>query len=141
MARTRTSNRRNHSGTAAEAQETLGLGGGQEGHGRSLSKTEAGRLALREGIERPQEAVAFIEKRFGIQMTPMQFSQIKLRLKRREGEAEPSEQTVKGVEGYLAPPKIEATGEGDLIDVLEQMKPLIARYGAENVKRIVDLLG
>jgi hypothetical protein len=32
-------------------------------------------------------------------------------------------------------------GERDLLDVMESMKPLIAQYGAERVKRIVDLLG
>jgi hypothetical protein len=44
-------------------------------------------------------------------------------------------------EGYLAPPKIEAKGDVDLIEALEAMKPLVASLGAEKVKRLVDLLG
>jgi hypothetical protein len=30
--------------------------------------------------------------------------------------------------------------EGDLLDVMEPMKPLIARIGAERIQRIADLL-
>jgi hypothetical protein len=45
------------------------------------------------------------------------------------------------VEGYVAPPKLEAKGDGDLLDALEAMKPLVDKLGADKVKRIVDLLG
>ena len=45
------------------------------------------------------------------------------------------------VEGYLAPSKIDAIGDGDLLDALEKMKPLVASLGPDKVKRIVDLLG
>jgi len=39
------------------------------------------------------------------------------------------------------PPKVVPTGDGDLLDALATMKPLIAHYGAEKVKKMVDLLG
>jgi hypothetical protein len=45
------------------------------------------------------------------------------------------------VDGYLAPPKIVPTGDGDLLDALKAMKPRIAQYGSEKVKEMVDLLG
>jgi hypothetical protein len=46
-----------------------------------VSKADAARVALREGIEGPQEAVAFIRKRFGIEMAPQHFSAVKSQIK------------------------------------------------------------
>lgn len=45
------------------------------------------------------------------------------------------------VEGNLAPPPPAPTGGSDLPDAIEAIKPLVARLGEEQVKRIVDLLG
>ncbi len=114
---------------------------------KKLSKSDAVRAALTEGVKSPGDAVAFIQKRFGIEMSRQHFSATKAQIKRREQEGAPTGSIRRGrtpeaaVEGYLAPPKVTPTGEGDLIDVLEKMKPLIAQYGAEKVKRLVDLLG
>jgi hypothetical protein len=56
----------------------------------------------------------------------------------RKPKAAPSQ----AVEGYLAPPpKSVPAGGDDLIESLETLKPLIAQYGADKVKRLVDLLG
>lgn len=56
----------------------------------------------------------------------------------KEGIESPEE----AVEGYLAPPpQHPASGETDLLDAMEAMKPLVASLGKEQVKRIVDLLG
>jgi hypothetical protein len=38
-------------------------------------------------------------------------------------------------------PRLVPKGDGDLLDALKSMKPLIAQYGAEKVKEMVDLLG
>ena len=46
-----------------------------------VSKADAARAALKEGIEGPQEAVAFIRKRFGIEMAPQHFSAVKSQIK------------------------------------------------------------
>jgi hypothetical protein len=34
-----------------------------------------------------------------------------------------------------------ASGEGDLLDLMEQTKPMVAEHGADTSDRIVDLLG
>jgi len=34
-----------------------------------------------------------------------------------------------------------ASGEGDLLDLMEQTKPMIAEHRADTSERIVDLLG
>jgi hypothetical protein len=112
---------------------------------KAVSKAEAARAAIDEGYESPVQAVAWIKTRFGIDMTPQHFSAVKSQTKPKEDSAPPAmkgEPKPKPTDGYLAPPpKIMPTGEGDLIDVLEKMKPLIAQYGPDKIKRLVDLLG
>lgn len=114
--------------------------------GMAVSKSAAAREAIAQGIDSPDDAVAFIKQRFGIEMSKPHFSAVKSQLKKREagGEAapkgRPGRKPKAAIEGYLAPPKVVPTGEGDLLEALEAMKPLVASLGAEKVKRIVDLL-
>jgi hypothetical protein len=132
-----------------ESQETPKAGfetHGRTANGKPMTKADACRAALAEGIETTEEAVSFARSRFGIDIKPTDFTLYKSKAKKQDGgkaKAKPGRKPKAAVEGYLAPaPKqIEPTGEGDLIDVLEKMKPLIAQYGAEKVKRLVDLLG
>ena len=115
------------------------------------SKAEAVRQALSAGFEGPQEGTAYIRQEFGIEMAPQHFSAVKSQLKKkldsgtpavRKGRGRPKGSKSQAVQGYLAPPpKPPADGGADLIDTLEALKPLIAQYGADKVKRIVDLLG
>jgi hypothetical protein len=120
---------------------------GPDAGGEAVSKSAAAREAIAQGIESPEDAVAFIKQRFGIEMSKPHFSAVKSQLKKREasgGSAAPKARRGRkpkaAVEGYLAPPKVVPTGEGDLLEALEAMKPLVASLGAEKVKRIVDLL-
>jgi hypothetical protein len=113
----------------------------------AVAKADAARAALAEGIESPTEAAEFIKKTFGIEVSPQHFSTIKFQLKKRGGQAPSGKRgrkpkSAQPVEGYLAPPrKPPAPSGGDLLDSLESLKPLIAEYGADGVKRMVDLLG
>jgi hypothetical protein len=112
---------------------------------KAVSKAQAARAAIDEGYESPLQAVAWIKTRFGIDMAPQHFSAVKSQTKQKQTAAQPDEKgepKPKPADGYLAPPpKILPTGEGDLIDVLEKIKPLIAQYGPDKIKRLVDLLG
>ena len=69
-------------------------GGGQEGHGfapgssRKMSKTDAIRAAMAEGIESPGDGVDFIRRRFGIEMSKGHFSATKSKLKSAEAAGE-----------------------------------------------------
>lgn len=118
----------------------------QEAGLTAVSKSAAAREAIAQGIESPDDAVAFIKQRFGIEMSKPHFSAVKSQLKKREAgggaapKGRPGRKPKAAVEGYLAPPKVVPTGEGDLLEALEAMKPLVASLGAEKVKRIVDLL-
>ncbi len=112
---------------------------------KTMSKAGAARAALADGVVVPKEASIYIKRKFGIDISPQQFSAEKSRLKLRSGGFNPlSNQgpSGKGLDGYLAPPsKRSAPGEADLLMALEAMKPLIAQLGTEKVKRMVDLLG
>ena len=116
---------------------------------KAISKSKAARAALEAGHAGPQEAVAYIKKNFNIDMSPQHFSAVKSNVKKKEAlasGASAKEATTKArssaIDGYLAPPPRSHTKpDGDLLDVMESMKPLIAQYGPDRVKRIVDLLG
>ena len=112
---------------------------------KAVSKADAVRAALAHGMEKPDDGVAYIKAKFGIDLPKPMWSsyraQIRARENRSEGQAPKRGRKTKAVvQGYLVPPKIVPTGEGDLINVMEAMKPLVASLGAEKVKRIVDLL-
>lgn len=110
----------------------------------ATTKADAARAALSAGHESPADAVAFIKSRFGIEIGRQHFSAVKSQLKKKDRESSPRARagrppaTPKRPEA--GPPGLPASGEADLLDALESIKPLIARYGPDQVKRIVDLL-
>jgi len=140
-----------------DIEETQGWG--QEGHGfapgpsRKMSKTDAIRAAVAERIESPGDGVDFIRKRFGIEMSKGHFSATKSKLKsaeaagaskggaKKSAPAAATKRKPEPVGDYQSPPEQPAGRDGNLLDALEQMKPLIAQYGPDHVKRMVDLLG
>ena len=103
--------------------------------GRPRSKAGAARATLAEGITVPKAASAHIKKKYGIEISPQQFSAEKSRLKHRGG--------LPGFgDGYLAAPsRQDAQGDAHLLAAMEVIKPLIAQLGPDKVKRMVDLLG
>ncbi len=116
---------------------------------RRMSKTDAIRAAVSEGFESPGDGVDFIKRRFGLELSKQHFSATKSKLRLVEGgrskEAgqapRPAKKKSMPIGGYLAPPEQPADREGNLLEALEAIKPLIAQHGAESVRRMVDLLG
>jgi hypothetical protein len=132
-------------------------GAGQEGHGIAASngdgpnKSEAARQAIKAGHDKPATALPWIKKTFGIEMGATHFSAIKSQYLKKQAaapaKAEPAKRGPKprdassaAIETFVAAPT-KKVAEGDLLDALTAMKPLIAQYGAEQVKKMVDLLG
>jgi hypothetical protein len=112
---------------------------GQAGRGR-ITKSEAVRRALADGVDQPADGVAYIRDNFGLEMGPQHFSAVKSAHLKKQGvptvdtrfrEAAP-EQAASSSPG---------NGEVDLLAAMEAMKPLVASLGKEQVKRIVELLG
>jgi hypothetical protein len=85
-------------------------------------------------------------------MDPQYFSAIKSRTKAAGGEVKKvAASAPKGkpgrkpkaplVEGYVAPPeKPKAAGEPDILMALEGVKSLVGQFGADRVKKMIDLL-
>ena len=108
---------------------------------------------MAQGIESPGDGVNFIRKRFGLEMSKQHFSATKSKLKsaeaagaskgvaRKSAPTGASKRKPEPVGDYQPPPEPPAGRDANLLDALEQMKPLIAQYGPDHVKRMVDLLG
>jgi hypothetical protein len=112
----------------------------------AVSKADMVRAALADGMETPTDGLGFIKSKYGVDFPRPMWSSYKAQLRAQEQKkalkrGKPGRKPKAAVEGYIAPPKIEVKGDGDLIDALEAMKPLVASLGAEKVKRLVDLLG
>src|SRR5947209_18599369 len=91
-----------------EAEEAQG--GGQEGHGK-VTKSEAVRRALADGVDQPADGVAYVRDNFGLEIGPQHFSAVKsAHLKKQAGEPKgkpgrkPKAAASQNVEGYPAPP-------------------------------------
>lgn len=110
----------------------------------AMSKTDAVRTSIRDGVEAPLAAVAYIKKSFGIDITPQHFSAVKsmLRKKARESGKAKGGKSKSSIEGFFAPPSNKSGKHGgDILQAMEAMKPLVATYGVEKVKRLAELLG
>ena len=119
----------------------------------SMSKADACRAALAAGIETAEKAMEFARTKFGVEIKATDFTLYKSKQKQAAGSA-PAKRGRKPkavepvarkplVEGYVAPPEKprSTNGEPDVLLALEGIKELVGRFGAERLKRMVDLLG
>jgi hypothetical protein len=102
---------------------------------KAVSKADAVRAALADGIESPSDIAAFIKSRYGIEMARQMISSYKAQLRKRDAERAPQSKQI------VIVAKPAAKSESDLLGALEAIKPLVDQYGADKVKRIVDLMG
>lgn len=104
-----------------------------------VSKAQAVRDALAEGIEGLGDIDAFVRSRYGLEISRPMISAYKSQaLGKRQGVAKASRATSD------ARPSRKASGgggEADLLATLQALKPLVVAFGAERVKRLADLLG
>ncbi|QEH35540.1 hypothetical protein OJF2_40920 [Aquisphaera giovannonii] len=117
----------------------------EDASGKTITKAEAVRQALSAGMDAPGDIADFLKSQFGLEMSkPMVSAYKSLAKKKAEATMVKLPRGRKpraAVEGYLAPPRIEAKGDRDLLNALEAMKPLVATLGVEKVKRLAELLG
>ena len=91
----------------------------------SVSKADAVRAALKEGVEKPQEASAWIKEKFGIEIAPQVFSSYKSQqTKKTEGSSNHG----------AAVPKSGSIS----IEAAEQVRDLVKQHGAETVKKLAE---
>lgn len=126
-----------------EAVETTPEGHDSMG-GSPMSKAQAVRNALAEGVEDIGDIEGFVKSRYGIDIPRQMISAYKAMEKKRAEKAagKPGRKTRGAESSGSAPRATRSSGlESDLLDAMEAMKPLVEKLGPEKVKRIVDLLG
>ena len=122
----------------------------------TITKAEAIRNALAEGLTKYEDAAPFIKMHFGHDITPGHFASAKSREKppgvpaakrgRPPGKSKTVEVTVergsklKATSTPAAQPR-PANGAADLLAEMEALKPLVESMGKEKAHRIIDLLG
>lgn len=112
-------------------------------HGKAMSKAEAIRTMMAEGIDNPSAASAEIKKRFGLDVTPQHFSAARSQMKSKAGtkKGKPGRkprQAAEAAESRPAAPQASPAG-GDMIDDLAAVKHLVQKLGADQVRKIVGL--
>ena len=109
--------------------------------GDEISNAQAVRNALASGHESIDAIDSFVRDEYGKEIPRQQISAYKSQTKRKAGEPPRRGRAPKAaVEGYLAPPRTPQAGDADLIDTLRALKPLVAKVGVENVKKLAELL-
>jgi hypothetical protein len=117
----------------------------------TISKAEAVRVAISAGKESPGDIHDFVLTKFGHDIPNQMVSSYKAQEKARQAKKEAAKPTSakRGpkpksplVDGYVASPeKPKAAGEPDVLLALESVKELVGQFGAEKLKRMVDLMG
>jgi hypothetical protein len=107
---------------------------------KTISKSDAARAAIDQGIENPTKASEFVLKRYGIEMTPQHFSTVKSQYKKatENGPAPKGKPGRKPKAAGMVTNAI-ANGGGDMLDDLTAVKHLVKRLGVEQVRKIVGL--
>jgi hypothetical protein len=96
-----------------------------------ITKTEAVKRALADGVEKPSEGVEYIKTKFGIEMTNAAFSVNKNNLKKKEA----------GGGGQTKKTKAAPTQNGDDgLDLARSVRELVNQYGADKVKAMADII-
>ena len=108
---------------------------------KPISGAQAVRNALAEGLTEIDDIDNFVRTQYGKEIPRQQISAYKSQANKKSGEgpARRGRRPKAAVEGYLAPP-IVPKGDGDLIDALRALKPLVAKVGVEKVKELAELL-
>src|SRR5689334_17278087 len=105
-----------------------------------ISKMEAVRRTLAEGVQSPTDGVAFIKERFGLDVSTAMFGAYKSQLKAKAGAGSKG----KGKPGRKlgrkpAEARAAAPAAGNPLEAARAVKEMVERYGAETVRGMVDL--
>ena len=110
----------------------------------TVSKMEAVRQTLAAGVEKPQEAVAHIKEKFGLDITTAIFSSYKSAINAKNGST-PGKRGRKAkagsTNGRVASMTAATDGNftGNGIQLALEVKALVGRYGADAVKGMADV--
>jgi hypothetical protein len=112
-----------------------------------VSKADAVRAALAEGVDTPDEGIAFIQKRFGIEMDKPTWSSYKSAEKTRKAKAAGGDPPRVG-RPPVHPPSVESPASTpphgsapNVAQSIEAIKDLVDTLGVEQVVAIAKLFG
>jgi hypothetical protein len=141
----------------ASAPKPEGESPATESAAGTITKAEAIRRALAEGLTKHEDAAPFIKTHFGHDVSPSHFAASKSREKPAEagqpapkrgrppGKAKAVTVTIKRGRKPKAAPTAATpratNGSTDLLAEMEALKPLVESMGKEKAHRIIELLG
>lgn len=117
----------------------------------TVTKTEAVRRAIADGVDSPAEGAAYIKDKFGLDITNQQFSTYKSIAKKKSGVAPARRgpkpgRKITGVENVLKPreaaPNGHREGNGKAVnaaDLARAVKQLVSEYGADAVREMTSV--
>lgn len=107
---------------------------------QTITKAEAVRRALADGVDAPLDGVAYLKEKFGLNITGQQFSTYKsIEKKRSGGPTRKRAARGEGARQSRALPVPAAGGRGDVVLAMEAIKTLVDEYGVDQVKRIAEV--
>jgi len=101
-----------------------------------ITKSEAVRRAIAEGVDKPQEAVAFIKERYGVDISAQHFSSIKSQEAKKTGK--PGRRSRKPREA-VSTPSGSRVGNGNPVELARQIKKLVDVYGVSSVREMTSV--
>lgn len=105
----------------------------EEAGNGSMTKADAVRAAMAEGVEKPQDACEWIKTKFGIDISPAHFSSYKSGFKKKEGDTRGNgRSSAKAVAG-------DSVRNGSPVALAKQIKHLVDTYGVEQVREMTSV--
>jgi len=114
---------------AEEAQEAAGTATAEK-----ITKSEAVRRAVAEGVDKPTDAVAFIKERFGVEISAQHFSSIKSQEAKKAGKPGRRGRKPREAAAVVATPNGSRVGNRNPAELARQVKQLVESFGAEAVR-------
>jgi hypothetical protein len=121
------------------------LDSGRETHGivanGKISKTDAVRAAIAEGHESPDDGIAFIKSRFGIEIGKPMFGSYKSQLKAKAGQSGVHKKGGRAPKEAAPIASVSAIARDDvgIVADLAAVKRLVEKLGVEQVRQMAGL--
>ncbi len=104
----------------------------EEAGNGSMTKADAVRAAIAEGVEKPQVACEWIKTKFDVDTTPAHVSSYKSGFKKKEGQDTPRARVA-------ASPAGRRVGSINPVELAIQVKKLVDAYGVAAVKEMATV--
>lgn len=102
--------------------------------GKPMTKTAAVLAAISEGVDTPSQGVGYVKEKFGVEVTPQQFSIIKSQAKKKAGSGGGS----RGGPERVVRSSSSRNG-AQAADLARQVKQLVDEYGADAVRGMAEV--